>query len=353
MLDQVYWGNSVLQYLQAAGVFAAVVVVALFAQSLIVGRLKALAARTSTDFDDFAVDVLGAVRAPEFYLLAFYIAARPLHLPSWLDKGFRHLVVAAVTYRILRIVQRIVDYGVGKALRPGPLGPTEADKHTRRNITYLVNVVLWITALLFVLANLGFNVTSMIAGLGVGGIAIALAAQAVLGDLFSAVAIFLDKPFLVGDAISFDGFTGVVERIGLKTTRIRLLSGEILVAPNSALTSAKIKNFRDFADRRVVFTFGVVYGTPAAKLKAVPEAVKAIIQGQKRTRFDRAHLTNLGASSLDFEVVYYVEGSDYALYMDTHQAVLLALADLLEKEGVEFAFPTRTVHLADARSAKA
>lgn len=344
-LGAVYFGNTILAYLQAAGVFVAVVAVFTVVQSFAVARLRALAARTTTDLDDFAIDVVGGIRSPEFHLVAFYLATRPLVMPAWLDKGFRGVVIIAVTYRVLRIIQRTVEYAVGKALKPGPAGLTDADKHTQRNITYVVNVFLTIVAVLFLLSNLGFNVTSMIAGLGVGGIAVALAAQAVLGDLFSAVAIFLDKPFIVGDAILWDGDVGVVERIGLKTTRIRLLSGDIMIVPNASLTSSKIRNFRDYTDRRVVFGFGIVYDTPAATVERIPSMVKEIVAGVPETRFDRAHFLKFGDSSLDFEIVYYVEGGDYLRYMDRNQAVLLGLMRRFEKEKIGFAFPTRTVQL--------
>jgi small-conductance mechanosensitive channel len=189
-------------------------------------------------------------------------------------------------------------------------------------------------------------VKALLTGLGIGGIAVALAVQNVLGDLLASVSIALDKPFEVGDALNLDnGYVGTVEAIGIKSTRLRSLSGEQIVMPNSELVKARIRNFGRMRERRAVFNFGVTYSTPRDQLAAIPGIVKQAIEelGQGRTRFDRAHFTTFGDSALNFEVVYFVTTPDYLQYLDVQQAVNLRLVEDFEKRGISFAFPTRTL----------
>lgn len=211
---------------------------------------------------------------------------------------------------------------------------------TAHAATMAVKALIWLAAALFVLSNLGFNVTSMLAGLGIGGIAVALAAQAVLGDLFSAVAIYLDKPFVVGDSIKVADFSGTVEHIGIKTTRVRSLGGELLVYPNSALTSARIQNFRRMEERRVVIHFAVPLGTSTETLRAIPQQAAAVVNKTPDARFGRAHLFQYQEFGLQFEVVFHVLSADYARYMDVQQAVLIGLLEALRADGVALAQPT-------------
>jgi len=210
-------------------------------------------------------------------------------------------------------------------------------------IQLLARVVVWSIAFLLILNNLGFDVTALIAGLGIGGIAIALAAQNILGDLFASLAIVLDQPFVVGDFVIVGDKMGTIEQIGIKTTRIRSLSGEQLVCSNADLLSSRIHNYKRMAERRVVFSIGVTYQTPADKLEALSRMLRAIVEGQERVRFDRAHFARFGDSTLDFEVVYWVLSPDYNLFMDIQQQINLAIVRQLAGEGIDIAYPTRTV----------
>lgn len=343
-LQYALWGNSVRDYLIAAGTFAVVLAAFMVVRRVVLNRLGRLAGLTDTKLDDLAVELLEMIRSPERYLLAFYAASRPLTLAPWLDKAFHAAVVLSLTYRAVTMVQRVVRYLVDEVVFTEGDGDP-AYRQTSRAVLVLVNFFIWAGALVFVLDNLGFDVTSMLAGLGIGGVAIALAAQAVLGDLFAAVALFLDRPFVVGDFIVTGDTVGTIEEIGVKTTRVRALSGELLVLPNSTLASARIQNFKQMSARRVVFKFGVVYQTSAEKLRRAPGIVKGIIEASAKARFDRVHFMNYGDSSLDFEAVYYVLSPDYNVYMDTHQAILLAVFEAFEKEGLSFAYPTRTLHI--------
>jgi len=205
--------------------------------------------------------------------------------------------------------------------------------------------VVWVIGIVFLIDNLGYDITTIVAGLGIGGIAIALAAQTILGDLFSYIVIFFDKPFRPGDFIVIDDKMGSVEYIGIKTTRIRTLGGEQLICSNTDLTNSRVHNFKRMQERRVVFSFGVEYDTSSEKLRKISGIVKEIITSKEDIRFDRAHFKSFGAYSLDFEVVYFVLSDDFNKYMDIQQDINLQLFELFEKEEIVFAFPTQTVLL--------
>ena len=219
-------------------------------------------------------------------------------------------------------------------------------------IGFAGRAVVWGLTLLFVLSHLGFNITALVAGLGVGGVAVALAVQNILGDLFASLSIVLDKPFVVGDFIVVDSLRGTVERVGIKTTRLRSLDGELLVFSNADLLKSRIRNFKRMFDRRVEFTVGVTYQTPLEKLRLIPQWLGNIVGEQQHARLDRAHFKQYGDSALVFEVVYYVLDPAYNTYMDVHQAINLAIFERFGREGVEFAYPTHTVHLAHEPAAR-
>lgn len=343
LLQRPYFGNTLLAYSLAALVFVAVSWGFLLIRRLLVERLAELAGKTLTDLDDLAVEVLAMIRKPECYLLGLYVATRPLVFDAKVDAFMRSVVMLALAYRLVTMLQVLVAYGVRRSLAGQELDV--ARLAMARNLTYLINGVVWVLAALFVLSNLGFNITSMVAGLGIGGVAVALAAQAVLGDLFSAVAIFLDKPFEVGDFIIVNDRPGTVEQIGFKTTRVRALSGELLVFPNSTLTSSVIRNFKQMSERRVALKFGLLYSTPRALLAELPAVVRSLLEKERQLRFDRAHFMGLGESSLDFEVVYWVLDPDFNKHMDYQQRFLLELMDAVRSRGGDFAFPTRSVHV--------
>lgn len=209
-------------------------------------------------------------------------------------------------------------------------------------INVLVNVVVWLLAAILILDNLGVNVTALVAGLGVGGIAIGLAAQGIFSDLFAALAILFDRPFRVGDVISYGTSTGTVEHIGLKTTRIRALSGEQLVMANTKLLEQQVANLRRIEERRVVLNFGIIYQTPPDRLEALPALLQQLVEAQPDTRFDRAVFTGFGASSLDFELVFFVTVPDLAAMLAARQAVGFAIVRRFAELGYEFAYPTQT-----------
>jgi small-conductance mechanosensitive channel len=212
-------------------------------------------------------------------------------------------------------------------------------------LSFIARVTIWSIVLLAVLDNLGVNITTMIAGLGVGGIAVALAAQNILGDLFASLSIVLDKPFVVGDFLIIGEFLGSVEKVGIKTTRLRSLSGEQLVFSNNDLLSSRIRNYGRMYERRVVFSLGVTYQTPAAKLRKIPDMIREAVESQEHVRFDRAHFQKYGDFALIFEVVYYVLSADYNQYMDIQQGINLKIYEDFEADGIAFAYPTQTLYV--------
>lgn len=211
-------------------------------------------------------------------------------------------------------------------------------------LSWIFKTIIWSIALLSILANTGVNITAFVASLGVGGVAVALAVQNILSDLFASLAIGLDKPFVIGDFIIFGDVMGTVERVGLKTTHIRSLSGEQIVCGNTELLKNTIHNYKRMAERRVVFQFGITYDTKADLVEKIPEVVKSAVTTHVDTRFDRAHFKGFGASSLDFEVVYFVTDSDFNKYMNIQQSINLYLMRAFESMQVSFAFPTMTMN---------
>ena len=218
-----------------------------------------------------------------------------------------------------------------------------ANRMTMNALSFLGRIALWAIVLLLILDNLGVDVTALVAGLGIGGIAIALAVQNVLSDLFASLSIVLDKPFIPGDFVVVGDMAGSVEHIGIKTTRIRSISGEQLIFSNTDLLGSRIRNFGRMRERRVVFSLGVTYQTPADKLERIPGIIREAIEGQEQVRFDRSHFASYGDSALNFETVYYVGSSDYATHMDILQSVNLAVYRRFATEGIEFAYPTQTL----------
>lgn len=208
-----------------------------------------------------------------------------------------------------------------------------------------MKICLWVFAGLIVLSNLGFNISSLIAGLGIGGIAVAFALQNILTDIFSSFSIFLDKPFKAGDFIVVGNDMGVVEKIGIKTTRLKTLQGEELVVSNKELTSVRVRNFKKLEKRRVVSMLGICYETNSEKLKAIPSIIKDIVSAIDVTEFDRCHFKDYGDFSLNFETVYYINSADYAQYMDAQQAINFRIKEEFEKRSIGFAYPTQTLYI--------
>jgi small-conductance mechanosensitive channel len=351
-LEQELYGNTVRQWLIAIGAFVVAAVVFRLVKAAACRRATKLAERTQTGWDDALVTTLEATRLWFLLVLAAHVASLMLRLPDP-----TRAVIDSITVIVL-LLQAAVwgNVLITFALTGYVKRRMETDAAAVTTVTamgFIGKLVLYAIVLLLILANLGVDVTALVAGLGVGGIAVALAAQNILGDLFASLSIVLDKPFVLGDFIIVGDLMGTVERIGLKTTRLRSLSGEQLVLSNNDLLQSRIRNFKRMFERRVVFGVGVTYDTPREKLAAIPEMIREIVQAQEHTRFDRAHFQRFGASSLDFETVYYVTKADYNLYMDIQQSINLAIFERFAAEGIDFAYPTQTVYVEQAQPDRA
>ncbi|MFP4424640.1 MAG: mechanosensitive ion channel family protein [Candidatus Woesearchaeota archaeon] len=279
-----------------------------------------------------------------FYLVAaLYSASLFVSLPAIVKRIILYVVLTVGIIYISRGFFAVVDAFIRRKLE---------NKEDIENIGSLVNiigvvvkVVFALIAVLVFLATFGVNVTSLVAGLGVGGIAIAFALQNVLEDIFSSLSIYLDKPFKEGDFVILGTDKGTIQSIGIKSTRIKALEGHELVVSNRELTTVRVNNYTPMDRRRIVFGFGVLYDTPKTKLNKIPKIVQKIIDGMEGATFDRAHFKEFGDFSLNFEVVYYVEKPEYVAYMDAQQEINLALVSAFKKEGIGFAYPTQTIFL--------
>jgi len=314
-----------------------------FVQLGVLGYLRRLSRKTKTDIDDTLVDIVGSLRPPFYSFLAFYGATLFIDLSPAVKGAVNAILVIWIAYQVVIALQILIDYIVRKKFFTDEKGVES--KGMISFVSGLLKGALWAVAALTVLSNLGVNVNSLIAGLGIGGLAVAFALQNILADLFSSFAIFMDKPFAVGDFIVVGEHKGTVERIGIKTTRIRSLSGEEVIISNRELTSVRVQNFKRLKERRVSFSVGATYDTPLEKVKRIPGIMKEIVEAQENARFDRAHFASLGDSALVFEVVYYVLSSNYADYMDIQQEINVSLMERFANEGIEFAYPTQTIHL--------
>lgn len=343
-LELEFYGNTTWTWFLALGIGIVVFLLLYLLKRIGFSKFANLAKRTQNDLDNFLSEGLLSTKVLFLILFALYGASLVLSLPPVVRKVVNTIALLSLLFQVAfwghaiiafwlkRYLKRKLQEDAGTATTVGALG-------------FLIKLVLWVVVVLLALQNLGVDITSLITGLGIGGLAIALAVQSVLGDLFASLSIVLDKPFVVGDFIIVGDLLGTVEKVGLKTTRVRSLEGEQLVFSNSDLLSSRIRNYKRMYERRITFAFGVTYETPYEKLTSIPGMVKEIVTSHDPVRFDRAHFKSYGDFSLDFEVVYYVLVPDYNAYMDVQQSINLALYKRFAEEGIDFAYPTQTLYL--------
>lgn len=312
--------------------------------------LRVVSRRIAISMSTILIDVAHATKVWLLFPVAIYAGASALDLPPRLGTVIDRLAVISVLLQAAVWSSRFIRSWLARRIeeRRGMDGESVT---VLTLLGILARTVVWVFVLLLILDHLGFDITALVTGLGIGGIAIALAVQSILGDLLASLSIVLDKPFVVGDFIASDGWLGSIERIGIKTTHIRSLSGEQIILSNAELLKMRIHNYKRMQERRVVFGFRVLYETPADALERIPKTVRGIIEAQPNTRVDRAHFQKYGEWSLDFEVVYYVLSPDYNLYMDIQQNINLEIYRVFEREGVGFARPTRTLYVNDVGKA--
>lgn len=344
VLGRQFYGPRVIDWLAAAVAFA----ILLFVLRLIVGIARRWAGTLAERHDYLlahAVAGMAAAIKPWFRLVvALYFGTQVLELNHEAANFRQWLMVTALLLQFAYWADVLITLFLKRYVQQR-METDAAAVTTMSALGFFGRLAAWVLALLLVLQNWGAQIGPLVAGLGIGGVAVALAAQSVLGDLFASLAIVLDKPFILGDFIAVNEFLGTVEHIGLKTTRLRSLTGEQLIFANSDLLHGRIRNYKRMYQRRIEFTFGVEYATLPEKLEAMPEMIREAITSQERTRFDRAHFKSFGEFSLVFESVYYVLTPDYNIYMDIQHAINLTLMRRFAEAGIRFAVPTQIVNM--------
>jgi len=343
LADTEVFGVSMINLLLALTVSLVVYMVLSAALRLVLSRLKRISDRTTNRADDVIVEILGGTSGWLIALVALLVGVGLLDLPDRWASRVSQLWFVALALQIALWANRAVTMVLRRhaARQAGPGVQTTSAAATL--ISWGVRTLLWSVVLLAMLSNMGVNITAFIASLGVGGIAVALAAQNVLGDLFASVAIAVDKPFEVGDFIVFGSVAGTVEQVGVKTSRIRSLGGEQIVMSNTELLKQTVSNYKRLRERRIVFGFRLTYATTPEQAEQVVAIVRRIVEQSDRLRFDRAHLKAFGENALEYEVVYIVLAPDFNVYMDEQQRINLALMRELAGLGVSFAVPARSL----------
>jgi small-conductance mechanosensitive channel len=355
--DAVLWNNPMHAWVVALAIaFVIQMAFWVFRKFVVLGRGKRLAAKTASLVDDFVVELISDLRYWWVATVSIYIASQYLHVPSPagattllarnvnLPLVLKYVTIIATGVQMLISSRIVVDYAIKALLRRTTHADGTVDDtiNTSTGVLRAVGMFAICTlVVLFAMDNLGIAVAPLLTGLGIGGIAIALAAQNILGDLFASFIIIFDKPFVVGDAITVGDKTGTVEKIGIKTTRVRAVSGEQLIFGNASLLGSTVQNFKRMQERRVVVTYGVTYDTPPAKLRELPDVIKAAVERHEAARFERCHFKQFGAFSLDFELVYWVKSPDFVLHTNIQHALNIELLEKFNAMGVEFAFPTQ------------
>jgi small-conductance mechanosensitive channel len=340
--DTLFLGNTVHSWTVALAVAVCTTALLSIVKGIIVRRLRVFAERTATDIDDLFVDLLHRTRIYFLFAVGVFAGSYVLSMNDAVATVRHTVVILLLLLQSAVWGNGLIAYLLTKMARNRTGGGT-AGTPTVAALSFISKLVLWSVVVLLGLENLGFDVTALVAGLGVTGIAVALALQNILGDLFASLSIVLDQPFVIGDFIVVDTLQGTVEHIGLKTTRVRSLSGEQIIFSNADLLQSRVRNFKRMQERRVAYTFGVTYQTTEAQLAMIPQIVSEIISTQPDTRFDRTHFIGFGEFALTFEVVYFVTKADYLVYVDIQQAINLALLRRFREEGISFAYPTRTL----------
>ena len=340
-------GNPLLQWLGALVVAAVVLFGLLTLRALMRRRHKALLETPGTEVMEIPLEVLSRTTWPFMLVVSALLGVQLLTLPDPVSNVLSLGLKLAVFWQAGVWVSTAVVAWVERKRRVS-LATDRAAMGSIGIIGLLARGLVWTLVLLLTLDNFGVDITALVAGLGIGGIAIALAVQNVLGDLLASLSITLDKPFVVGDFLTIGDFVGTVEHIGIKSTRLRSLSGEQIVMSNADLLASRLRNYGRMNERRIVFRVGVTYETPRASLEKIPGVIRQIIESQENIRFDRSHFASFGDFSLDFETVYFVTRPDYNSYMDLQQTINFRLHEAFEELGVEFAYPTQKLLLARA-----
>ncbi|HZJ41662.1 MAG TPA: mechanosensitive ion channel domain-containing protein [Patescibacteria group bacterium] len=338
ILNFKFYGNTGEEYLVALVIAIASFGVLRIIGKIVTTRLKRLSDKTKTDIDDMLVEVVSKIKLIFYIIISLYIGLSFLALTNWLDMGVKLIFLLVIVFESIQALQRIIIFIVFRALKKGD--DESQARSTVKILNIFVQIILWSLGALLILSNMGINVTSLIAGIGIGGIAIALALQSILSDVFASFSILIDKPFQVGDFIIVGSDMGVVQKIGIQTTRLKTLDGQMLIISNQELMSVRVENFYKVQKRRALFNLGVVYETSREQLEAIPKIIQDIVLQTKKTELDRCHFKSYGDFSLNFEVSIYINESDYNAYLDVLQVINLSIFSEFKEKGISFAYPT-------------
>ena len=345
-LQSTFYANPVWRWFAAAGVILFAWLALQIFTRIAIRHLRKIAERTEGQLDDLLVELLHKTRFLFVFVISAYAGSRLLTLPEAATQVLRVGFVIALLAQAGYWGNGLVTFWLTRTVRRR-LGEDAATATSLAALGFLAKVLLWAVVLLLALDNMGVNITTLIAGLGITGIAVALGVQSILKDLFASLSIIVDKPFMIGDFIAVGDLSGTVERVGLKTTRVRSLSGEQLIFSNGDLLDSRLRNYMRMTERRVASTFGLAYDTPTEQLAEIPALAKTEIEKVPGVRFDRCHLKSFADSVLSFEVVYFVLSGDYLPYMDAQHAVNLGILRGFEARGIRLAYPTRTLFVHD------
>lgn len=337
-LDLMFFGNSMAEYIDVVLYFIGVLIVLFVLQKFIMSRMSRLAKKTSTDVDDTVVEFIKSIKPRLYVILALYFTLRTINLNDTVQNILDISVIVIVVFQITRSIQIIIEFATQK------LSDGEHDEHAQsaaQLLSTIITIVVWIFAIILILSNVGVNVTSLVAGVGIGGIAIAFALKEILSDLFSSFSIYFDKPFRAGDVIKIGDDIGEVQKVGIKTTRIKARAGEELIVSNKELTSSRVHNYKRMEHRNARFEFIVEFDTPSEKLRLIPRQIEEIMARIDNAELVRVHLKEFGEWGLIYEVFYRINSRDFTLYRDVQQEINFAIMEMLNEMSVEIAVPDR------------
>ena len=349
LLELKFLDNTLLRWAIALLVFLVTFTVLPFARSYITTLRKRHAGTHHAGAVELSSLLADRTQVWFLWALAVWFAVRTLTIPPRIELGFNRAMIVLFALQVGIWVSTAVRF----RLHRRSAGAADADPTGALAIVnFVAAILIWSLVLLVALDNLGVNITALVAGLGIGGIAVALAVQTTLSNLLGSLAIALDKPFVVGDTITVDQDTGRVERIGISNTRLRSINGEQIIISNADLLKARVHNFGRMYERRVVFTIGVLYDTPRETLSRIPAILEAAVRAHEKTRFERSHFSAYGEAALQFETVYFVLDADYLLYANIQQAINLEILEQFERLSIGFAYQTRVALAPAPRAAE-
>jgi small-conductance mechanosensitive channel len=344
LFDQTYFGNAAWRWIVAGAITLGAFFILLSLRRLTRSQYKRLATTAREEFLEIPLHV--AARTTVWFLLiaSVFLGLQTVELPPKAARILLTVFTVASFWQIGLWATTAVLAALERKQRK-TLAVDRAAAGTLGIIAFMARITIWSFVLLLTLSNLGIQIQPLLAGLGIGGIAVALAAQNILGDLFASLSITLDRPFVLGDTLQVDDFVGTVEYIGVKSTRLRSVNGEQIIMPNSNLLTSRVRNHTRATERRVVFTISVGQQTPPAVLQKIPGLIRSLIESHEDVRFDRSHFAKIAAASFDFEAVYVVKTTEYNRHMDILQELNLRLVEAFEKEGIAFAYPAQRLYL--------